>query len=112
MGQDTTGKNISESNQPVLPPRVLNRHYNGTAPLGYSFICCGLRKGRSNFCVFSLAESNICLREFEEAALVIHNHIKTPLQHPDPVMLLHDLVKSKAVSGLTVMKCLGLDDLT
>ena len=58
------------------------------------------------------AESGIRFGKFDEAALVIHNHIKTSLKHPDPMTLLHDLVKSKAVLGLTVMKCYrtgGLD---
>ena len=61
---------------------------------------------------FASSKSGIHFRKFEEAALVIHNHIKTSLQHPDPMTLLHDLVKSKAMSGLTVMKCYrtgGLD---
>ena len=70
------------------------------------------RQGRINSCVFSSAESGIRFGKFDEAALVIHDHIKTSLKHPDPMTLLHDLVKSKAVLGLTVMKCYrtgGLD---
>ena len=58
-------------------------------------------------CVFSSMESGIHFGEFEEAARAIHNYIRTSLQHLDQMMPIHDLVKPKAVSGLTVMTCYG-----
>ena len=63
-------------------------------------------------CLHLSKEWGICFGELKEAALVIHGHTKTSLQHRDWLTLLHDLVKSKVVSGLTVMKCCrtgGLD---
>ena len=55
------------------------------------------RQGKMDSCVFSSAASGLMFAGHEAAARVVSERIKASLKHPNPVALLHDTIKSKAV---------------
>ena len=60
------------------------------------------RQGREHSCVFSSAASAITFAGHAEAARVVTTRISASLAHANPMALLHDTIKSKAVPTLEV----------
>ena len=65
-------------------------------------------QGRRDSCVFSSAASALAHLGEAAAAAVVGASIPASLRHPNPMALLHDVLKSKAMQAVRKMEVLGV----